>query len=139
MHWAKEWLNETKLSNYFLLSKKASISHIFETSIYYLFDDIFYLIIIIENLLKKIRPKVLISPYYCNNQVTGIDHIKERYLFDIAKIISKNFDIELRPDPQVAPYSKTALGPVGDELFETDPFPSSKLHLPNNSPSLTIA
>ena len=96
LEWSNCWLDEIPLKNEIVsFGSGCSLSDLVSYNIYYLFDDLFYLILLLEKVIKEIRPKTFVVSFNRPEKVLGLDHSNEFYLNQIAKLMAKKFSIKL--------------------------------------------
>ena len=96
LEWSNCWLDEIPLKNEIVsFGSGCSLSDLVSHNIYNLFDDLFYLIVLLEKVIKEIKPKTFVVSFNRPEKILGLDHSNEFYLNQITKLMAKKFSIEL--------------------------------------------
>ncbi len=93
---SEHWLDNIEIDNEKVIFKQGfSVADLIKNNIYLFFDQIAYLIAIIENAIVKLRPEKLIVSSMRPEKVRGIDHSKEYYLRRVGRIVAQKHNIQV--------------------------------------------
>ena len=95
--WSHDWLNGSELNRIDLgIKNDFTISDFLKDNIYFFFDHLFYLIAIIEGVIKQENPANFLVSTKRPEIVQGIDHTKEYYLRRVSKLVANNHNISVQ-------------------------------------------
>jgi len=94
--WSEKWLDETGLNDTIHFpNNNITLSKLVEDHIYYCFDDILYLVTVLQNIIYKLQPKVIIISSQRPETVRGMDHRTQYYLRRISHRITEKLHVRI--------------------------------------------